>query len=347
MKLKLIKSAVLFKLNSKLRIVNLEIPKLKRNQVLVKIKYSAICRSQIMEIFSGRNNKKYLPHLLGHEGSGEVVKKAPGTKFKIGDNVILTWIKSDLDESENPEFRFKKKKINSGKVTTFSNYAIVSQDRLIKKPSDISFKNSVLLGCCFMTGPGMVFNETKPKKNAKVILIGLGAVGLGVLLALKQKKVKSIIIIEKNKKKIQLAKKLGVKLILKEINLKSQNEILNFFRGKADICYDTAGEIQTLEKSINLIKNNGLVHFASHPDERLFMKIKPYNFILGKRITGSWAGGAVPKRDVKVFSKIINNNKKLINDLLAKEYKLDDINLAIRDYKKGNVFRPIIRMKHD
>ena len=68
---------------------------------------------------------------------------------------------------------------------------------------------------------------------------------------------------------------------------------------------------------------------------------------MGKRITGSWAGGAVPKRDVKVFSKIINNNKKLINDLLAKEYKLDDINLAIRDYKKGNVFRPIIRMKHD
>lgn len=347
MKLKLIKSAVLFKLNSKLRIVSLEIPKLKRNQVLVKIKYSAICRSQIMEIFSGRNNKKYLPHLLGHEGSGEVVKKAPGAKFKIGDNVILTWIKSDLDESENPEFRFKKKKINSGKVTTFSNYAIVSQDRLIKKPRDISFKNSVLLGCCFMTGPGMVFNETKPKKNAKVILIGLGAVGLGVLLALKQKKVKSIIIIEKNKKKIQLAKKLGVKLILKEINMKSQNKILNFFRSRADICYDTAGEIQTLEKSINLIKNNGLVHFASHPDERLFMKIKPYNFILGKRITGSWAGGAVPKRDVKVFSKIINNNKKLINDLLAKEYKLDDINLAIRDYKKGNVFRPIIRMKHD
>ena len=159
-------------------------------------------------------------------------------------------------------------------------------------------------------------------------------VGLGVLLALKQKKVKSIIIIEKNKKKIKLAKKLGVKLILKEINLKSQNEILNFFRSKADICYDTAGEIQTLEKSINLIKNNGLVHFASHPDERLFMKIKPYNFILGKRITGSWAGGAVPKRDVKVFSKIINNNKKLINDLLAKEYKLDDINLATEIIKR-------------
>ena len=181
-------AAVLFEFNKPLKIINISIPPLKKGQVLVKIFYSSICRSQIMEIFSGRNNKKYLPHLLGHEGSGEVVKKAPGTKFKIGDNVILTWIKSDLDESENPQFRFKKKKINSGKVTTFSNYAIVSQDRLIKKPRDISFKNSVLLGCCFMTGPGMVFNETKPKKNAKVILIGLGAVGLGVLLALKQKK---------------------------------------------------------------------------------------------------------------------------------------------------------------
>ena len=202
-----LKSAVLFKLNSSLKILDIKIPKLKKNQVLVKIFYSAICRSQIMEIFSGRNNKKYLPHMLGHEASGKVIKSYDNKKFKENDDVILTWIKSDLKDSINPSYKFKNKKINSGKVTTFSNYAIVSQDRLVKKPKNISFKNSVLLGCCFMTGPGMVLNETKPKKDSKIIIIGLGAVGLGCFLALKSKGINSIVVIEKNKKKNSLSKK--------------------------------------------------------------------------------------------------------------------------------------------
>ena len=51
-------AAVLFKLNNNLEILNLEIPKLKKGQVLVKVLYSAICRSQIEEIYSGRENKK-------------------------------------------------------------------------------------------------------------------------------------------------------------------------------------------------------------------------------------------------------------------------------------------------
>ena len=76
-----LKSAVLFKLNSSLKILDIKIPKLKKNQVLVKIFYSAICRSQIMEIFSGRNNKKYLPHMLGHEASGIVIKSYDNNSY--------------------------------------------------------------------------------------------------------------------------------------------------------------------------------------------------------------------------------------------------------------------------
>ena len=94
--LKKIKAAVLFKLNSKLKILDLNLPKLKDNQILVKNLFSSICRSQIMEIYSGRNNKKWLPHMLGHEGVGKIIdigKKV--TDFKIGEEVILTWITSN------------------------------------------------------------------------------------------------------------------------------------------------------------------------------------------------------------------------------------------------------------
>ena len=342
-----IKSAVLFKLKKKLKIINLKYPGLKRGQVLVKIFYSSICRSQLMEINGGRDNKKWLPHLLGHEGSGKVISIGKGVKkVKVNDDVILTWIKGQGIDSVNPTYNFGNKIINAGKVTTFSNYSIVSENRLIKKPKHINYKQACLLGCCFMTGPGMVFNETNPKKKNKIVLIGLGAVGLGALLALKEKKIDTIIVIEKNKAKRNLAKRLGVKLTISKITNKSEEKIYKLFKGKADICYESAGLIKTLEFAIKIVKNNGLVHFASHPDKDLSLRIKPYEFILGKKITGSWGGKAVPEKNIKKFSKLILKNKKIINNILNKEYKLDNINRGIYDFSEGKLFKPIIKMSH-
>ena len=90
-----IKAAVLFKQKKPLKILRLNMPSvLQRGQLLVKIFYSGICGSQIGEIDGVKGNDKYLPHLLGHEGSGKIIKVGPGVqKFKKGDEVILHWKK--------------------------------------------------------------------------------------------------------------------------------------------------------------------------------------------------------------------------------------------------------------
>ena len=91
----LFKAAVLKKQKEKLRLINdLKPPKLKAGQVLVKLAYSGVCHSQIMEIDGLRGEDSYLPHLLGHEGSGIVVDRGEGvTKVKKDDAVVLGWIK--------------------------------------------------------------------------------------------------------------------------------------------------------------------------------------------------------------------------------------------------------------
>ena len=90
------KGAILRKLKKPLFVSSeLTIPPLKRGQILVKLAYSGICKSQIMEIEGKRGEDKYLPHLLGHEGSGVVEKIGPGvTTAKEGDHVVLHWRKS-------------------------------------------------------------------------------------------------------------------------------------------------------------------------------------------------------------------------------------------------------------
>ena len=83
------KAAVLEKFNKKLNIVELATRYPAKDQILVKLKYSGICKSQIMEIDGKRNNKKWLPHMLGHEGSGVIIQIGKNINdFKIGDKVF-------------------------------------------------------------------------------------------------------------------------------------------------------------------------------------------------------------------------------------------------------------------
>ena len=102
----------LFKNNSKLKIINLKFTeKLRKGQVLVKIKYSGICGKQIDEIEGVGGKDEFLPHLLGHEGSGVVIEVGPKvTKVKPKDKVVLHWIKGSGLQSETPKYSYGKKK---------------------------------------------------------------------------------------------------------------------------------------------------------------------------------------------------------------------------------------------
>ena len=88
--------AAVLESTGRLEIRNISSPELKRGQILVKILYSGVCRSQLMEVRGLRGEDPWRPHLLGHEGSGIVVEVGPDvTKVIPGDEVILTWIKSN------------------------------------------------------------------------------------------------------------------------------------------------------------------------------------------------------------------------------------------------------------
>ncbi len=88
------KAAVLYETNKPLQIEELTMPDLQSGQVLVKIAYSGVCRSQLNEIQGLKGQDKFLPHTLGHEGSGVVEAIGPDvSKVKPGDHVVLTWIK--------------------------------------------------------------------------------------------------------------------------------------------------------------------------------------------------------------------------------------------------------------
>ena len=169
-----------------------------------------------MEIDGLRGKDQWLPHMLGHEASGIVVAIGKSVKkIKKNDHVILTWIKCKGHEAKNtPNYNFNKTKINAGHVTTLSNYTIVSENRLVKKPRGLDIKVASLFGCALPTGSGMVIKQLKPKKNSVVAVIGLGGIGLSAVAMLTKFKLKQIIAIDIAKDKLKFAKELGADKII-------------------------------------------------------------------------------------------------------------------------------------
>ena len=330
MKMPNIHAAVLVEINKPLKIINLSPRKLELGQVLVKIIYSGVCRSQLMEVQGARGDDKWLPHMLGHEGSGIVESIGPGvTKVSVGDEVILSWIRGEGIEAEGAQYDSEPGSINSGQVTTFSNYSVVSENRLTIKPDSLDFDSAVLFGCALPTGSGMVMNELDVKQDSSVAILGLGGIGISAVIMLISMKVTNIIAIDVSQPKLELLKEWGVKNIIDAKNQNIKKEVNKIFPDGVDFCIESAGKVATIEKGFSLIKHNGgKLIFASHPPKGEFIRLDPHQLISGKKIYGSWGGGVKPDRDFPILHEHFTSSNIPLNSLLTKPYSLLNINEA-------------------
>ena len=150
------KSAVLIESNKPLIVAEIDLPKkLEFGQALVKVCYSGLCGAQINEIEAVKGTDKFLPHLLGHEGSGIVEKIGDGvTTVKPEDHVVLHWRKSSGIQSSTPKYSWNGKQVNAGWVTTFNEKTVMSENRLTVIPKDFDMKIAALFGCSVTSGFG-------------------------------------------------------------------------------------------------------------------------------------------------------------------------------------------------
>lgn len=323
-------------------------PELLPGQVMVKIFFSGVCRSQLMEARGGRGDDLWLPHLLGHEGSGEVVEIGEGvTKVKKGDKVILGWIRGNGAEAPGAKYVCEGQIINSGRVTTFSSYTIASENRLVKLPEGLPMDIAVLFGCALLTGAGMVFNEMKPSSDESIVVIGLGGIGLSALMALTTLKCKQIIAIDISDERLEVARSFGATAVINSSTQDVKKEIELLTGDGADGCIESAGKVETIELGFSLIKKaGGRIYFASHPPEGQYIRLAPHELISGKQIFGSWGGACYPDQDIPRLAERFFSGDLALQKLITKKYSLGQINEALDDLQSGKVFRPLICMEH-
>jgi len=346
-----LRAAILKGLNEPLNVLsNIQIPKLKKGQILVRLTFSGVCHSQLMEAHGKRGTDHYLPHMLGHEGSGVVQKVGQGvTKVKKGDQVILGWIKGSGIDAGGTVYLHKGEKINAGAVTTFSEYAVVSENRCVILPDGVPMDVAVLFGCAVPTGAGIVTNTIKPPKGSTVAVFGLGGIGMSALMATKLYDCEKVIAIDIEDKKLKFAKLFGATDIINSTKNNPIDCIKRLTDGVGvDFSIEASGQTKTIEQAFSSVRNGGgLCVFASHPETGQRISLDPYDLISGKQIKGNWGGDCDPDRDIPLLAKLYCDGKLPLDKLITKRYKLEDINEALYDLEHRRVGRPLIEFSNE
>ena len=342
------KAAILYKINKPLEIKKINIPKLSKNLLLIKIKSTFICGSQINEWLGYRGKDKYLPHTLGHEASGEILMGGNNTsEFKKGDKVLISWIKKQKKITHKTiQYSLKNnRKINSGSVSTFLKYAVISKDRVYKLKKKQFHELTPLFGCAMPTGVGLAIKiKDNFNKNDLIVIYGVGGVGIICLSALVYFGFKKIIVIDKDKNKLNLSRNIGAydALLFKQLEGKINNEKIKLEDIKA--CVECSGDINLMNFAIKNLAAKGTCIIAGNAKFGAQIKINPYDIILGKKIIGSVGGDLNIEKNLNLFNNIILKTKPLANELKSKSFDLEQINTAMKLFKFGKIIRPLIIM---
>lgn len=358
------KAAVLYEIDKPLVIEELELPPLKEGQVLVKILFSGICHSQINEIKGLKGEDKYLPHLLGHEGSGIVEEVGEGvTKVKKGDYVVLSWIKGE--GLNNPSSQYLKDDliINSGAITTFNQLSVISENRIFKIPHEVPPKVAALLGCAIPTGAGIIKNELKLRRDENessenesnengsneseesksIAIFGIGGIGLSALLYAASLNCKKIIAVDINEKKLEFAKELGATKVINPVQEDPIEQIKELTAGKGvDYSVESSGVRKVMETAFSAINDQGTTIIAGNLKFGEKIAIDPFDLIKGKKIFGTWGGKTKPDEDIVYYAERYLQGELKLEKLISKVYPLDEINEAVKDLEEGKVIRALI-----
>lgn len=340
------KGAILVESRAPLEFDEYELPEtLGVGQVLVKLHYTSICGAQINEIDAVKGPDKYLPHLLGHEASGTVVQNGPGvTTVAEDDTVVLHWRPSKGIQCQPPAYKWRGEKLNAGWVTTFNEYAVISENRLTVMPKTYDRKIAPLLGCAVTTALGVINNDAKVKIGESVVVFGAGGLGLNLVQFAAMVGAYPIVAIDIIDEKLVMAQEFGATHC---INSKKSTDLIADIKKitgneNPDKVLETTGHKEVIEMAYELTHKDGICVLVGVPNEKVTIYTLPLHF--NKVLTGSEGGDCQPDIDIPRIIKLNEAGRLPLDGLITHEFPLEHINEALRVFRSGEAGRILLNI---
>ncbi len=351
MEIKKTKAAILVESHRPLAIEEVTLPdELLYGQVLVKVHYSGICGSQIGEIEAVKGPDKFLPHLLGHEGSATVIEVGPAVKtVKPKDNVVMHWMLGEGIQAQPPIYYWNGRRVNAGWVTTFNEYAVVSENRLTVIPPYFDLKLATLFGCAITTALGVINNDAQLKMGESVVVFGVGGVGLNIVQGAEMVSAYPVVAVDIVDSKLKKAREFGATHVFdsrKVADLEAEIRKVVGSQG-ADVVIETTGNTRVIEQAYSLTHLAGKTILVGVPKKGDNVSIYTLPLHFKKVLKGSHGGSAVPHVDIPNYLRLVQAGKMKLDGLITHEFNLDDINESIKLVKSGQAGRIVLAMRKE
>jgi S-(hydroxymethyl)glutathione dehydrogenase / alcohol dehydrogenase len=365
-----VRAAVATKAGDPLEITTVDLDGPKAGEVLVEIKATGVCHTDAFTL-SGKDPEGLFPAILGHEGAGVVVGTGPGvTTLKPGDHVIPLYIpecrncpaclsgKTNLciaiRETQGKGLmpdgtsRFSQ----AGRMihhymgtSTFANYTVVPEIALARVREDAPFDKICYIGCGVTTGLGAVINTAKVQPGDRVVVFGVGGIGLNVIQGARLAGAAMIVAIDVNPARETMARKFGATHFVNPTELKGDlvAHLVDLTRGGADFSFECVGNPKLMRQALECCQRGWgtsvIIGVAGAGEE---IATRPFQLVTGRTWKGTAFGGARGRRDVPRIVDWYMEGRINIDDLITHTLPLDRINEAFDLMHAGKSIRSVV-----
>jgi S-(hydroxymethyl)glutathione dehydrogenase/alcohol dehydrogenase len=363
------RAAVAFEAGKPLEVVDVELEGPRAGEVLVELKATGVCHTDAFTL-SGDDPEGAFPAILGHEGAGVVVEVGAGVKsVKPGDHVIPLYTpecrecefclhpKTNLCQSiretqgrgvmPNGTSRFSmdgKPILHYMGCSTFSNFTVLPEISLAKIRPDAPFEKVCYIGCGVTTGVGAVVYSAKVEPGSRVVVFGLGGIGLNVIQGARMVGARQIIGVDLNPSKVPLAKKFGMTDFINPAEVGNVVQaILDLTHGGADYTFECIGNVNVMRQALESChKGWGESYIIGVAGAGQEIATRPFQLVTGRSWHGVAFGGARGRTDVPTIVDWYMEGKINIDDLITHTMPLDEINTAFDLMHSGESIRSVV-----
>ena len=364
------RAAVAFEAGTPLSIETVDLSGPGPSEVLVEIKATGLCHTDAYTL-SGRDPEGLFPSILGHEGAGVVLEVGRDVRsLKPGDHVIPLYTPEcrECDYCLNPKTNLCQAiRETQGKglmpdgtsrfslngeplfhymgTSTFANHTVLPEIALAKIHPDAPFDKVCYIGCGVTTGIGAVIWTAKVEPGARVVVFGLGGIGLNVIQGARMAGAGQIVGVDINPSRRELAERFGMTDFVNpnEVEGELVPRLISLTKGGADYSFECIGNVQVMRQALECCHKGWgtsvIIGVAGAGEE---IATRPFQLVTGRNWRGSAFGGARGRTDVPKIVDWYMEGRINIDDLITHTLPLERINEGFELMHRGESIRSVV-----
>ncbi len=323
-----------------IRFEDMEKPAPGAGQVLIKVKYTGICGSDIPRVNGDACH--FFPNVLGHEFSGTVEEIGEGvTSLKAGDRVagipLIPCMQCEDCQKGNYSLCKHYSFIGSREFGSFAEYVVVPENNAVKFGEEVSFEQGAFFEPATVALHGL---QRVPYEGGKsVAILGGGTVGMFVMQWAKIFGAAQTVVFDIEPARLELGKRLGATAGINTLEEDFMDQAMKLTDGKGfDYVFETAGNTITMKMAFKLAANKANVCFVGTPTRELTFSVAEWENMNRKEftLTGSWMSYSAPfpGKEWKLAAHYFGTGElKFDESFIYKKVPLENIADAFEWYK--------------